>query len=291
MKELLPNWQRMDTFLSLKEQEKLNYQYQGVDHFQITIQDINEYSDIIRFPLDAIFKNIHATKNIPLIEYSPGKHLENMLRIYYEETAINGNKIPYYSEAMIQKWFNEKVILSKGVYEYISFVVHKEQDLLKIILEGNGNIKIYGRLSVPKTLKELQVYIQSFYNTSLQEVNEYLGLSGYRLSSFDTFRLENVRIDFMNYMCQILSTTKYNEDALQNSWNILLQKDARKSNDGTQMRYIRVENYQPMNEMDSQITDLCNIYKDNIFLIKKMLKDIYPQKTDSDIQNDLSIYG
>ena len=53
----------------------------------------NKYDGIL--PLSAIL-NIHASKKLPIIKYSPGYKRESMYRLSLD-IAQNGSKIPYLS--------------------------------------------------------------------------------------------------------------------------------------------------------------------------------------------------
>ena len=55
----------------------------------------------IKFPLDIIFKLIHASQEYPLIKYNPGSQKEKIFRIYTDKIAQNGKKIPMLSKRTI----------------------------------------------------------------------------------------------------------------------------------------------------------------------------------------------
>ena len=77
----------------------LDYTYQGIKniHFVITLKNK------IRVPLETIFKLIHATEKVPFIKYNPGIRQENIYRLYSNNIAKNGKKIPFLSNSQIQK--------------------------------------------------------------------------------------------------------------------------------------------------------------------------------------------
>ena len=55
----------------------------------------------IKFPLDIIFKLIHATEQIPFIKYNPGTHKEKIYRIFTNQVSQDGRKIPMLGKGAI----------------------------------------------------------------------------------------------------------------------------------------------------------------------------------------------
>ena len=78
---------------------KLEYIEQGIRVIELNIHPHNKFN----FPLDIIFKLIHATKDIPFIKFNPGMRQENIYKLYSEKKSITGKKIPYLSKGIIFK--------------------------------------------------------------------------------------------------------------------------------------------------------------------------------------------
>ena len=64
---------------------------------QLTVTILPEKTGL-KFPLDTVFKNVHATINIPFIQFNAGLKREKSYRLYHESVAQNGNAIPFVSE-------------------------------------------------------------------------------------------------------------------------------------------------------------------------------------------------
>ena len=50
----------------------------GIKSFELIIK--NSYDS--NFPIESIFKNIHANHEIPVVKYNPGYKRENLYRLY-----------------------------------------------------------------------------------------------------------------------------------------------------------------------------------------------------------------
>ena len=86
-----------DIYYKSKKEDKLNYteEYpQGIKKLHC----IMHLTKHIKFPLDIIFKLIHASDKIPFIKYNPGSHREKIYRIYTNQISKDGKKIPKLSK-------------------------------------------------------------------------------------------------------------------------------------------------------------------------------------------------
>lgn len=80
----------------------LPYETIGIESFEISL--LNNGKNANKFiPLGAIFKNIHATENILLINYNPALHKENIVRLYSNSLSKNGRVIPVMSKKEIDR--------------------------------------------------------------------------------------------------------------------------------------------------------------------------------------------
>jgi hypothetical protein len=81
---------------SVKKSE-LKYKDAGVKYIKALLRpDFN-----VKFPLEVIFKLLHATEAYPLIKINPSSRQENTYRLYADKTATDGRKIPYMKKAEI----------------------------------------------------------------------------------------------------------------------------------------------------------------------------------------------
>ena len=74
------------------------------------------------FPIDILFKLIHSKSDIPFIKYNPGNRFENIFRLYVNQIAKNGKKIPSLSKRKIFS-LRQNLAKHKQVSLYILFQV------------------------------------------------------------------------------------------------------------------------------------------------------------------------
>jgi len=288
--DLLPGWQAMDFLYHTAELKSVRYESEGVESFQITLIGSTEQ---IRLPINAIFKSIHATKEIPYIQYCPGKAMDNMLRLYFEETAINGNRIPFLPEEQIMKW-NLDIPDTERNAEYLSFFVVENMNTFQITFESKGYVKIRGHLATKVPLVELDPMVVSLYKRVTAEIGDFLAQSDYSLPPFDSlWNARQVETDFYNYSCAIKSTTEYNFSALETCWNVLFARDLQKRKDAEPdvklLKYVRVENYKQMDALNETIAALSETHKSQD-LILAALQTFY-DKPLAELKQDLKNYN
>jgi len=89
----------IDLFYNMYYSRKSEIQYvdKGITSFHIVIHPESKSF----LPLDSIFKNIHASAELPFIKYKPRNRKENIYRLYSEKISKTGKKIPYLSKNLI----------------------------------------------------------------------------------------------------------------------------------------------------------------------------------------------
>ena len=226
---------------------KLEYIEQGIRVIELNIHPHNKFN----FPLDIIFKLIHATKDIPFIKFNPGMRQENIYKLYSEKKSITGKKIPYLSKGIIFKLL-KLIGNSKRVAMYII------KNDIPIIVEFNSNATIYVKLQLneSKDLIFIQQMIKEIVNPLIDILQTNIEQSGYTLNYFDNILSNNIEIININYYAniEILKNIDLNsiKSCISNIFNIIKYK----LNEGIVMRYKRVSNYNEMNAIDSNIVEL-----------------------------------
>ena len=86
----------IDLFYNMWFSKKKNLIYskntQGVESINFTIHPHN----IIKFPLEILFKLINSTELVPFIKYNPGNNRGNIYRLYTgNKVSMTGKKIPF----------------------------------------------------------------------------------------------------------------------------------------------------------------------------------------------------
>ena len=259
-KNMMPSLEQsqkvQEAFYSIYHQktEDLHYLSRGIREFNMVIHPSNHS----HLPLDIVFKNIHASKDIPFIKYNPGPRKENLYRIYSETIATNGSKIPYLKDPSVH-------VLSKeiGKPKTIAMYVNTENaDYYSIVIElhKNGNILIKGSMKnvvIPETFNQ---YIVSLLNNIINNLNIFLEQIGYKMNTVkDIF---DNRIEFMNIEVQL--EFDINKDLhLKKSPYIhcitrvfdIMEGDSKK---GYLLNYKRVNNYRKMEAIDAMVTNIYN---------------------------------
>jgi hypothetical protein len=150
--------QSFDTFinenpkLTLKNYDNETKIYKNVDLFYAKPSDILLEEGIREFtmyispdttkkfpPLEIIFKNIHASKTVPLIYYQT--NISNTFRLYCDKISSNGKKIPFLERSRINRLWRE---MDKN--KKISGITKlKDKDKITLYIQDNTieNVEIF----------------------------------------------------------------------------------------------------------------------------------------------------
>jgi hypothetical protein len=271
----------------------LVYDERGIKSFEIIFNTgLNQ-----EIPLEIIFKNIHASKKIPLIKFNPGSLRENLYRLYSEKISRNGKKIPHLSENAINQ-LSKKIGKGRQISlyvqnEYTIADVNKNIDIY-IDFEHNGNIRVHGDLNESCLHDELNKIIESALNPVIQNINGILQQSGYVIQLFTDIDHENIEVVTMKYVSKIQISKdivlKTYTNCLSSVFNII-NTDI---NSGARLIFKRVDNYKEMDEkkilikrvydetqnLESIINELIQTYKITDEVAKKMVVDYFSEITE-----------
>jgi len=259
----LTYYKTVDMFYDVYANKKteLAYSTKGIKNFEIVIHP--EYKTIL--PLDSIFKQLHATKNMPYIKYNPGIRRENLYRLYSETISKNGKKIPYLTRSQINN-----LIRVTGKTNQLSLVIQHEVQRVPIDIfidiEKNGNIIIRSEnsgeyLQSSKTIAvvsvaELKTIITDVFNPAIKNINDIIEQSGYTIPLFHDFRKENIEITNITYISTVpyqhKISLKQDITCLSTVFDIL-DDDINK---GAILRYKRVDNFKKMTAISAMITEI-----------------------------------
>ena len=217
----------------------------GINSFSIEVKPT--YTVVM--PLDAIFKNLHCDAEFPFVKYNPGVRRENIYRLYSITISKNGKKIPYLPKKKI-----ENLVRTTSNHKQISVynAIHK----LIISIESDGIVKINGKFKEDdvKTIAQIETIIKSSVNPVVEKINSYLRNSGYRISTIESLKDENVKIANMNYHYSVAKIAKMDlKNACIYPVFSVVQSNVKK---GAVLRFVRVDNFQKMNFIASFIIDM-----------------------------------
>jgi hypothetical protein len=156
------------------------YKHRGITYFQFLIR--SQGNNIIRLPLETIFRNVHASFEVPFIQYNSGLKQELLYRLYSTQMSTNGKRIPFLERLVIRKWARQ---LRNKKKSQICFAIqttknHPWSGELFLKLFSNGEIEIEGR---PENAwwasDDLERVLIAMVNPLLEKLNVTIKNSGY----------------------------------------------------------------------------------------------------------------
>jgi len=229
---------------------EISYIEKGITSFHIILHP--ETKTIL--PLDAIFKNIHATKELPFIKYNPGVRKENIYRLYCEKISKSGKKIPYLAKNLIMN-LSRQTGKNRQISLFIQAIVKNTMNHIFIDFENNGNIVLRCELKQPLLANELEELLKTHINPVISNLNTHLEQSGYKLQLFNSFYDTFIEILSMKYISSITMDKQIDIQkhygCLTSIFNII-EADINK---GAIFVFKRVENYKEMDAISTTITE------------------------------------
>jgi len=233
--------------------QELSYLDRGIESFDIVLHPDFD----VPLPLDIIFKQIHTTKTIPFIKYNPGLRRENMFRLYSEEIAKNGKKIPILKKSQIYA-ISKQTGKLRQVSLFIQHETTRQTIDLFMDLEYNGNIRVRGNTLKPISVNDLETILYNAINPILMDINGFMERSGYTIALFDKLTDRNVEIMQLDYVCKInlkrAMKLKSYLGCLTSLFDITnTELDTSRA---INMQFIRVDNYKKMTAISAMITEV-----------------------------------
>lgn len=224
------------------------YLERGIKEFSIILHP--EFKHIL--PLDVIFKNVHATLDIPFIKYNPGSRRENIYRLYSESVTKYGTKIPYLAPKTIIKLAKET-----GRNKQISFSVEHPNGDFYLHVFGNGDISISGNnFREPVTMEQLTALLKDIVNPVIAHMNDFLKKNGYELQVFESLHQSHLEIEFLHVFLKTGWNKELDWEKIRPFFLPVFDGDEPDLDKGAEFRYKRVENYSVMNAEDAFIAGL-----------------------------------
>jgi len=228
----------------LNKVNNINYVDKGIKKIHIKLQQNNK----LNLPLDMIFNLIPATQTVPFIKLNYGNRQDKMYKLYSDNIAMNGSKIPYLNKAIIIK-LSKTVGKVKQVGLYIQSNYNRERLEITCEIDNKGSIIIKAEFIKGVTQEYIDDLFKKEVNPILEILKNHLSQSGYNFKLFSSVKNNNVEIINIDYELTLEISKKLNIKknigCLSSVFNII-NDDIK--NDIT-LRYKRVSNY---NEMDSK---------------------------------------
>ena len=226
-------------FYNIFKERKTDIQYnsRGIKSIQAVIHQKLP----MKFPLDVLFKIIHATKENPLIKYNPSLRNENIYRMYSESRSNDGRKIPFLSKSQIIKLKNT-IAKTKSIAIYIetgNVVISS----LVCEIEENGDVGIFCEFNKTQSISQIDELFLATINPVIREVKNFLQQSGYSVELFKSLSEENIEIKQMNYESNLQIKKPIEIDSIQGCLSSIFILESKNLKTGIEMRFKRVSNF------------------------------------------------
>jgi len=234
-------WQRMDKLKKVYEWTQENNtgtSKSGITHLEL--EWINP--EYVVLPLEIIFKNIHANREVPFIKW------KNIFRLYCPTRDYRGVKIPELSKMEISKIDRENVQPNLILWKNHGLIIH---------LMKNGNLQIHIERKTPTPIEELQQMVLETVKPIFIQLNKYLRKTGFSyLISWDTlFRNDPTVVRFSNIQWKFSAKLEMENTIQKKHFGffepafVLLKANSEKKVSDAVMIYRRVSNYDTLNEL------------------------------------------
>jgi len=251
--KLFKKYRNIDTFYNLynKQPEKLSYSKNGINKFHMVLHPITT----IILPLEYIFKQIHATNDVPYIKYNSGSRREPIYRLYTNTRTKTGKKIPLLSRTQIMS-FSKNLNKPKQLSFVTQYIYENTKDFIFLHITNNGDLVIKGECKTPISPYKLNVLLINKINPIISQINKIIETSGYTISTFNSIYNENVETVNISYICSVPYTTPVKSTELTTLMSNMFHVYEPNINKGAMLRFTRVENYKEMTAINSMITQI-----------------------------------
>jgi hypothetical protein len=232
---------KLDMFSKIEESIQLKPSYShGITSITCSLEPLYPVS----VPLESMFKLLHVSVNIPMIQYNTGKEETILYRLYTEEIDLHGNKIPTLKK-------NE---ILKRNQSYKNSVTLLCQDKFKFGFMENGSI-MFDYSGERTKLSDIENYVRQHINPVLVSIQTFMQESGFSYPMFDTFtpsdsRLVRIHNIIYNFTFEGNASPTKNSSCTQ-----VFFVDMESSQSQYEKRYKRVSNFN-----EQQLADeICTI--------------------------------
>ena len=248
-KRTFESFKTIDMFYDIYKYKKtdLSYIKKGIKFIKAVIKP----NFTVKIPLDVIFKVIHSTESNPLIKYNPSSRQENIYRLYTDQIAADGKKIPYLKKAAI---FNliKNIGKTKSVTVFIEFKNGPNNQSIYCEFNENGFITISSEFIDVVSESEIDEIFRNTVNPIIDEVKNFLQQSGYKLDNFNSLSDENVEVKQLNYETQIEIKKPFNIEAYKGCIYSIFNNESSKKGDMI-LRFKRVANFNKVTNQEAFI--------------------------------------
>ena len=249
-KKTFESFKTIDMFYDIYKHKKTDLPYlkKGIKFIKAIIKP----NFIVKIPLDVIFKVIHSTQSNPLVKYNPSSRQENIYRLYTDQIAADGRKMPYLKKAVI---FNlmKNIGKTKSVTVFIEFKNGSNDQAVYCEFNENGYITISSEFIDVVSESEIDEIFRNTVNPIIDEVKKFLEQSGYKLDSFNSLSDENIEVKQINYETQIEISKQFNIETYKGCIYSIFNNESSKKKDDMTLRFKRVANFNKVTNQEAFI--------------------------------------
>ncbi len=210
---------------------------------------------IVNLPLEVIFKNVHATKEVPFVKYNPGSRQENIYRLYCEKISKGGKKIPVLKKSLITSL--SKFGTPREIFMFVKAAHENIATDLYLTINHNGNMRIKCAFSSSISSDILDKFLKETVNNIINKLNQFLQQTGYTISPFVNTSHHLIEINNIEYVFDIGSVINgVNFEKYINCLVTVFEINEHSAAGPLSMNYKRVDNYKKMNSMQTMITKI-----------------------------------
>jgi len=258
----LKNIHMMYDIFKLRKSD-LPYKSVDIKSFKISMYLNND----IKFPLEILFKILHATQLNPFVKWNPSnkqesedilvkqnhvERRENIYRLFTDKKTEDGKKIPFLPKGTIFRLMRD-IGKIKSISTLIS-IPHKFKSSYDFICEifENGKVNISATFENDHSLflPDLELLIKEFVNPVLLEIKKFVEQNGIEFHLFSSFYDENIEINELTYNTIIPITEKLNIKQLSTCINNVFNIEDSTENEINAI-FKRVANFNKLNSIDS----------------------------------------
>ena len=279
------NIENVNLFYSIYQNKttNLDYREKGIKSIKLIVRP--EYT--FNLPLDIIFKLLHASSDVPLIKYNPGKRQEKVYRLHTDRIATNGKKIPSLSRAEIMKLV-KSIGKSKSVAVYIK---HTEDSITTPIIcefDSTGEYSVSITFDQCMSYENIDLLVKQATDPIINIVKEFLSQSGYSMNLFQGLYADTTRIEKLEYSLLVPIKKKVTLTSLIGCLSSIFSVIHSDVNKGAVMRYKRVSNYNEMDSSEAYIVEMINSGARDVEIIQGLTNNF--QLTSEDARNRLASF-
>ena len=207
----------------------------GVRQFNITIHPKQSGKSTQVFPLETIFKNVHATKQIPCVLFNPGLRRDKLYRIYFETAAQNGNKIPFVKESVLLDL--KKRSLKSANISFFVWLANSDlpippnfvtADFIQVTLYATGVMVVQsGDMTSLVNDTQFTDWFCQKIRPVIHQLNDFLGQSGFAIREITRLTDTNVEINTLTFGMNTTTETTVRINDFMPMMNPFLYSEAR----------------------------------------------------------------